>query len=77
MTSLAQFLTVEQVAQLAQLSADNVRRRCATGQIEAVKVGKVWRISQTAFDDFMSPGFRPAARRRLTARQRQQIGKTA
>ena len=41
---LPQMLTVHEVAQLLNLCERTVYRMCVSGDLEAVKIGKVWRI---------------------------------
>lgn len=38
-------LTVEQAADLLQLTPHTIRKYCREGKIEAVKFGNIWRIS--------------------------------
>ena len=42
------FYTVEQVAKILQLEEVTIRRHINAGKLEAVKIGKVWRISEEA-----------------------------
>lgn len=68
------YLTVAEVAAIIRESEDQVRRRCATGQLKATKLGSKWRISEDAVVEFMVPGKRVTPRKRLTARQERQLG---
>jgi len=70
------YLTVPEVAAITTESEDTTRRRCATGQLPAVKLGRAWRVPESAVHKFLSPGVRPTPRRRLTKRQREQLGIT-
>lgn len=72
------YLTIPEVAEITKESEDNLRRRCAAGQIPAVKLGKSWRVSESALSEFLSPGVVKTPRnKRLTKRQRRQLGLTA
>ena len=42
--NLPQMLTVHEVAQLLNLCDRTVYRMCESGDLEAVKIGKLWRI---------------------------------
>lgn len=52
-TDLEQFYSLSQVCAALNLSQSTVRRRLKSGEIQAVKVGKVWRISQTSFQKYV------------------------
>lgn len=45
-----EYLTVEAVAQRLNLSIATVRRRCAAGEIEAIKAGPQWLVDPEALD---------------------------
>ena len=45
--------TPEQVAQLLGMSDRHVRTMCATDQIRAVKIGRVWRIHREDFQAWL------------------------
>ncbi len=47
-------LTTEQVAEQIGLHPDNVKKKCAAGQIRATKPGRVWRIPRSAVSDYLS-----------------------
>lgn len=64
------YLTTLEVAEIIRESPENVRRRCASGQIAAKKLGQDWRIAEDAVVEFMTPSVSRSPRRRLTARQR-------
>ena len=71
------YLTAEEVGLVIRESPDNVRRRCANGQIAAKKLGQSWRISEDALAAFMAPKSTGSLRNRLTKRQRQQLGQAS
>lgn len=48
--------TVEDVAQMLSLPHTSVRQLCRTGQLEAFKVGKLWRITRSALVNFIESG---------------------
>ena len=43
---MQQALTVKQFANFAQVSEKTVRKLCASGKLQAVKVGRKWAISR-------------------------------
>jgi excisionase family DNA binding protein len=49
-------LTIEDVARELHISIMSVRRYIESGQIKAVKIGKVWRISQEELNRIMECG---------------------
>lgn len=49
---LNQLLTTTQAASLLNVSADTVRRMCAAGQIEAVRVRGIWRVNRDSLIKF-------------------------
>lgn len=49
-------LTIEDVARQLHISIMSVRRYIESGQIKAVKIGKVWRISQEELNRIMECG---------------------
>lgn len=49
-------LTIEDVAKRLHISIMTVRRYIDSGQIKAVKIGKVWRISQEELNRIMECG---------------------
>jgi excisionase family DNA binding protein len=49
-------LTIEDVARELHISIMSVRRYIESGQIKAVKIGKVWRISQDELNRIMECG---------------------
>lgn len=71
------YLTCAEAGDIARESADTIRRRCKAGQIQAVKLGGSWRISESELTRFLSPGLHGSPRKRLTAKQEQQLGVTA
>lgn len=46
-------LKLEEVCQILRLSKPTVRWLLATHQIKAAKIGRTWRISRQAVDDFL------------------------
>jgi len=66
------YLTAAQVAAQLGEDVDNIRRRCARGQIPAKKLGHEWRITQADVDAFMRPDNAAvkSPRDRMSARQR-------
>ena len=46
-------LTIKQVAELLQVSPDMVYRLAAAGQLRGRKIGRIWRFSKDAIEDFM------------------------
>lgn len=44
---MERFFTVEQVAESLQVHLDTVRRWLRTGQLQGLKIGRVWRISES------------------------------
>ena len=43
-------LTPEEVAASLRVSAETIRRWCRTGEIPAIRIGRLWRIKQTTLD---------------------------
>lgn len=41
---MEQLLTVKQAAERWQMNPEVVRRKCAKGEIKALRIGKLWRI---------------------------------
>lgn len=70
-------LTIPEIAAITTESEDTTRRRCAAGQIRAVKLGKKWVASESEVALFLTPGKKSTTRKRLTERQKQQLGMTA
>ena len=48
--------TVEDVAHVLSLPHTSVRQLCRAGQLEAFKVGKLWRITRSALVNFIENG---------------------
>lgn len=68
------YLTIAEAAEEIREKPDTLRRRCKTGQLKAIKLGKSWRIPREELDRFMRPGSKKASpRNRLTERQQQAI----
>lgn len=51
--SSSDFLLVQEVADYLRVSRNTVWRWCVSGKISAVKVGRNWRIPQTALDKLL------------------------
>lgn len=45
--------TIEQIAEILQVGDSTVRRMIADREIEAIKVGRQWRITETALQDYL------------------------
>jgi excisionase family DNA binding protein len=58
-----EYLTVEEVADRLNLSVATVRRRCSSGEIEAIKAGPQWLVDPEALDDPKVTRKRKAVRR--------------
>ena len=54
MSILREVLTVRQVAELLQVSPDMVYRLAANGELPGRKIGRIWRFTRTAIDDYLS-----------------------
>ena len=48
------FHTVKQVAERFQVSGDVVYALCQSGELEANRFGRCWRISEEALQDYLS-----------------------
>lgn len=68
------YYTTVEVAEIIKESPDTVRRRCATGQLRAKNIGGRWRVSENDLTEFMSGPPTRSPRKRLTKRQREQLG---
>lgn len=68
------YLLASEVADEIRESVDQVRRRCNAGQIKATNLGGKWRIARVDLDAFMDAPRVRSPRRRLTKRQREQLG---
>lgn len=71
------YLTAEEVAEIIRETPANVRRRCASGQIKAKRLGGQWRIAEDDLAHFMAAPRTGSPRNRLTKRQREQLGRSA
>lgn len=71
------YLTIDEVAAITRETPENTRRRCASGQIRAKRLGGHWRVSEDDLAIFMEAPRTGSPRKRLTARQRQQLGKAS
>jgi excisionase family DNA binding protein len=54
------YLTTAEVALVLRETRENTSRRCKRGEIEAVRIGRKYLISQAALDAFLTPAPRPA-----------------
>ena len=50
-----ELLTIREVAQITKLSATTIRRRIASGELKAVRVGKGVRVPKAAVQRFIKP----------------------
>lgn len=50
------YYTAAEIATTLKLSLRTVQNYMKTGRIEAVKIGGVWRVSQSAIDKLLNPG---------------------
>lgn len=71
------YLTTTEVAEIIRETDDNVQRRCASGQIKAKRLGGRWLINEEDLTHFMAAPTTGSPRKRLTKRQRQQLGGAA
>ena len=71
------YYTTKEAGLIIQESADQVRRRCATKQIRAKRLGNSWRISEDALTEFMAGPPTRSPRKRLTKRQLEQLERTS
>lgn len=46
--------TVEEVAKMLKISDQTVRALIRSGELPAKRVGRVWRIKKTDFEEYMS-----------------------
>ena len=51
-----QIMTADQVADLLQISRDMVYQLANRGELRGRKVGRIWRFSSEAIDEFMRGG---------------------
>ena len=49
-------MTANQVAELLQISRDMVYQLATRGELRGRKVGRIWRFSREAIDEFMRGG---------------------
>jgi excisionase family DNA binding protein len=52
----AVFLTIGQVADRLQVSKDTVRALIRTGQLKSVRVGVLYRIRESALEEYLAYG---------------------
>lgn len=50
---MEQLLTVTQAAEVLQVSRQTIIRRIKSGDIQAAKVGKLWRISRESLQEYL------------------------
>lgn len=74
---MIRYLTTEEVAEIIRETPANVRRRCASGQIKAKRLGGQWRVTEDDLTNFMAAPRTGSPRNRLTKRQREQLGRSA
>jgi len=48
-----EYYTVDEVAAKLRVHRETVKRLCQSGQLRAKKIGRIWRISQRAIDEYM------------------------
>lgn len=72
--SEVEYLNSDEAAAIIRMSPEYVRRQCKAGRIPATKLGKEWRITPQAIQQFMAPGQSvQSPRQRLTARDRKSV----
>lgn len=68
---LAPLLTTAECAEVLREEPENFARRCASGQIPAVKISGEWRVAEDDLREFIKPtSARRAPRVRSTASRR-------
>lgn len=55
-------LTIDEIANTLRKSGSQIRRWARTGQINAIKIGRTWRISTAELDRVMREGVREVNR---------------
>lgn len=71
------YLTTHEVAEVIREKEENVARRCASGQLKAKRLGGKWLVHEDDLTLFMENPRTGSPRKRLTARQRQQLGEAS
>lgn len=71
------YYTTAEVAGIIREKEENVARRCASGQLKAKRLGGKWLINEDDLTIFLEAPRTGSPRRRLTARQRQQLGEAS
>lgn len=56
MNAEQQYLTTDEAAKIIRTTEDYVARKCKSGEIQAKKLGREWRITPAAIEAFMTPG---------------------
>ena len=51
--------TLNEASELMKLSTQTLRHYCMTGKLEAVKIGRQWRISEGALESFLRGNHKP------------------
>lgn len=70
-STLRPLLTTAECAEFLRGTPENFARRCATGQVAAVKISGEWRVTEEALKEFTQPSnVRTAPRVRSTAGRR-------
>ncbi|MEK6799085.1 MAG: helix-turn-helix domain-containing protein [Planctomycetota bacterium] len=57
-------LTVQQAAELMQVSTDTVYRLVSSGELPAKKVGRIWRLHCSAIKTFLTSSSKPLPEKR-------------
>ena len=60
-------LTVQQAAELMQVSTDTVYRLVSSGELPAKKVGRIWRLHCSSVQTFLTSSVTPVAGKREKA----------
>lgn len=61
-TATSPWMTTDEVAADARMSAEWVARQCANGALKATKAGRMWRIRRDDYIRFMGGGKLPVTR---------------
>ena len=54
MNTTREVLTIRQVAEFLQVSTDMVYRLAASGELQGRKIGRIWRFTRTAIENYLS-----------------------
>lgn len=63
--------TPEQIAKILLVTPKTIKNLLASGSLAGIRVGKLWRIPQTALDSFLITGGRTKAQQSKLMRERQ------